>query len=272
MGIFEAILLGALQGLTEFLPVSSSGHLVLAQEIMGISHEGDITFEVFVHFGTLLSVLYAFRKDIGAIVMATYRVLLHPRSFGHMYRNDEFFRLAIFILVGTVPAAVVGLRFEAQIASLFSDPKLVSVMLMITGFILFLTRFSNPKEGVRVGLGSSIIIGFAQAIAIIPGISRSGSTISAGIFTGVSREHAAEFSFLLAVPVILGATLLKVGELAASPPGMEKMLSLIAGTVVASIFGYGAIRLLLDLLRKRRFSWLAYYCFLAGVLGVLFVG
>lgn len=272
MTVVQAIILGLLQGLTEFLPVSSSGHLVLAQELLNISHEGDISFEVFVHFGTLLSVIVALRKEVVAILSSFLMAFRYPKQIGLLYRTDEFFRLGVFILLGSVPAAVVGLRFEHQVEDLFNDPKLVSVMLLITGFILFLTRYANPKEEIKVDLGSSIVIGIVQTFAIIPGISRSGSTISAGLFSGVSRENSAKFSFLLALPVIFGATLLKTREMLLAPPAGDKVLTLFLGTLVAAISGYFAIIFLLNVLRKRRFSWFAYYCFLAGILGVLFVG
>lgn len=272
MTIIQAIVLGLLQGLTEFLPVSSSGHLVLAQELMKISHEGDISFEVFVHFGTLLSVLTALRKEVIAILLAIGTALKHPRNIRQMYKTDEFFRLGVFIVISSIPAAVLGLKYQHQVEDFFNDSKLISVMLMVTGFLLFLTRFANPKDGVSVGLGSSIIIGCAQAIAIIPGISRSGSTISAGLLSGVSRENSARFSFLMAVPVIFGATLIKSGELIVSQPPVDRILILAVGTGVAAISGYAAINLLLRVLRKGRFSWFAYYCFIVGILGVFFVG
>ncbi len=272
MTIVQAVLLGILQGITEFLPVSSSGHLVLAQELLNISHEGDISFEVFVHFGTLFSVLVTFRREILEILSAFVALFKRPRDFPVLYRSNEHLRLGIFIVIGCFPAGIIGLMYEHQVENLFADPKLVAVMLMITGFVIFLTRFVDPKKDAQVGLISSIIIGCAQAVAIIPGISRSGSTISAGLFSGVSRENSANFSFLMSIPVILGATLLKMRELFSSPPPASKLLTLLAGTCVAAISGYFAIQVLLDILRKRKFSWFSYYCFAVGILGILFVG
>jgi len=272
MSFVNALILGVLQGLTEFLPVSSSGHLVLAQELLGISHQGDISFEVFVHFGTLISVMAALRRDVAGIVSALLRAVQNPSQAADLYRTNEFFRVAIFILIGSIPAAIVGLRFEDSITKLFNDSKLVSVMLMITGFILFLTKFANPRDDRSVGVVSSILIGCAQAFAIIPGISRSGSTISVALFSGVSREQSAKFSFLLALPAIFGATLLKTRDMILTPPTSEKFFVLVLGTVVAAISGYVAIVFLLNVLRKRRFTMFAYYCFVAGILGVLFIG
>ena len=272
MTVIQAVLLGVLQGITEFLPVSSSGHLVLAQELLNIPHEGDMFFEVFVHFGTLLSVLVAFRKEVWAILLALGALLKRPRDFMLLYNTNEYLRLGVFIVIGSIPSALIGLNYEHQIENLFADPKLIAVMLMVTGFIIFLTRFVDPTERAPVGLISSIIIGCAQAVAIIPGISRSGSTISTALFSGVSRENSAKFSFLLAVPVIFGATLLETKALISSPPSVHKLLTLGVGTAVAAISGYFAIMILLDILRKRRFSWFSYYCFVVGILGVLFIG
>lgn len=272
MTFIQAVLLGVLQGITEFIPVSSSGHLVLAQELLNISHEGDIYFEVFVHFGTLLSVIVAFRKEVRAILLALGALLKSPRDFVRLYNTNEFLRFGLFIVIGSIPAAVIGLMYEHQIENLFADPKLVAVMLMVTGLIIFLTRFVDPKKSAAVGLVSSIIIGCAQAVAIVPGISRSGSTISAALFSGVSRENSAKFSFLLAVPVIFGATLLETNALIASPPSLNKLLTIGVATAVAAISGYYAIMVLLGILRKRRFSWFSYYCFVMGILGVFFIG
>jgi undecaprenyl-diphosphatase len=145
-------------------------------------------------------------------------------------------------------------------------------MLLVTGLILFLTKFSNPREDSKVGLASAIIIGFAQAVAIIPGISRSGMTISSGLFLQVSPAQAARFSFLLSLPVIFGATVLEAKELLAVPLLAERFLILFVGTIVAAISGYIAIKLVLGILQKKKFSWFAYYCFLVGILGILFIG
>lgn len=272
MSIFDAILLGILQGLTEFLPVSSSGHLILVEELLHVSHDYDIAFEVFVHFGTLLSVVLMFWKEIKSIVFSFVGGILKPSSIKHLFKNDDYFRLAVFIIIGCIPAGLVGVLFEHQIEFLFTDPKFVSVMLLITGLILFLTKFAKPKDDSKVGLLSTIIIGIAQAVAIIPGISRSGITISSALFSGVSRQNSAKFSFLLALPVIFGATILKTKELFGSPMNSTRLIPLVVGTIVAAVFGYIAIRLVLSILQKRRFSWFAYYCFIVGILGILFIG
>lgn len=271
MTVLQAVLLGLVQGLTEFLPVSSSGHLVLGQTIFRVPFSGNIAFEVFVHFGTFLSLMTFFRVEVQSMLLALAAAARRPRSIPQLYRDDEYFRLSLLILLGSIPAAVVGLSFEDQVAEFFSDPKLVAVMLLINGFVLMWTRKARPEEGRDVKLGSSLLIGVAQAVAIIPGISRAGSTISTGLFLKVSRECSARFSFLLALPVILGAAALKVGELVGEPPASGVVLTYIVGICSAYVSGLIAIKVLLDILKKGRFSWFAYYCFLVGALSIFFI-
>ena len=271
MTVIQAVLLGILQGLTEFLPVSSSGHLVLAKALLHIDTGNDISFEVFVHFGTLLSVLVVFKDDILRMSLVGLDAVIHPMNISKMYQRSEMFRLLIYIIVGCIPAGIIGVLFNDYIEEFFSDPKLVADMLLITGLILFITRFVKASRNGQVTLKSSIGIGVAQAVAIMPGISRAGSTISAGLMMGVAQENAARFSFLMAVPVIFGATLLKVRHMLTNPPSGEQMLTLGVGTVVAFISGVVALKILLGVLRKGRFSLFSYYCFTIGILGLIFI-
>ena len=271
MTVFQSILLGILQGFTEFLPVSSSGHLVLAKALMHINTGNDISFEVFVHFGTLLSVLVVFRSDIMRILLTLMEAMRHPSQLKQLYQKSEIFRLTVFIIVGCIPAGVLGILFNDIIEDFFTDVKLVSDMLLITGLILFLTRFAKPPENGQVTLKSAIGIGFAQAVAIIPGISRAGSTISAGLMLNVAQENAARFSFLMALPVIFGATLLKVRHLIGNPAPHGQLITLGVGTIVASIAGYLSLGLLLKILRRGKFSLFSYYCFAVGIAGLLFI-
>ncbi len=272
MNLFDAILLGILQGLTEFLPISSSGHLVLGQELLKIAQTNDITFEVFVHFGTFLSVVFMFWRDLFLIFQSVFKGITNPLKIPELYKSDDYFRLAVFIIIGSIPAGVVGILFSDEIGLLFNDPKFVAVMLLITGLILYLTKFTNPKDNIKVGFFSAILIGLAQAVAIVPGISRSGITISTALYSGVSREYSAKFSFLLALPAIFGATILETKNLYINQPTPETILILFTGTILAAISGYVAIKLVLGILQKKKFSWFSYYCFIAGILGLLFIG
>jgi undecaprenyl-diphosphatase len=269
--IFQAIILGLAQGLTEFLPVSSSGHLVLLESLLKVPLTDDITFEVFVHFGTLLSVLVVFRDEIQRIIVA-FALGISPFNIGKkFYRENEYFRLGAGLLLGTIPAAVIGLLFEDDVAQVFADPKLVSVMLVITGLILFLTRLSKPHRGKRIGARSAFLIGCAQAIAIIPGISRSGSTISAALFLNHPPALAARFSFLLSVPVIAGATLLKTVHLVRNGLDGIHLIPLIVGTLMAFLSGYVAIKVLLAIIQRGKLSSFSFYCLVVGVLGIVYI-
>lgn len=271
LNVWEAVFLGMVQGLTEFLPVSSSGHLVLAEHLLNIHAPGDVTFEVFVHFGTLLSVVAVFWKDVRNIILSLIEGVTQRKVIRKYYRENEPFRLAAGIAVGSIPAALIGLFYEEQITDAFGDPKLVSTMLIVTGLILFLTRVARPSRGRQIGMGTAFIIGCAQAFAIIPGISRSGSTISAALYLKVGPVHAAKFSFLLSLPVIFGATVLKTKHLFDAGEIAVGFLPLMAGTVVAFVSGYGAIKLLLRVVERGKFGWFALYCFVVGILGIMFI-
>lgn len=259
MSVLEAILLGVLQGLTEFLPVSSSGHLALAEHFFGITSPG-VTFEVFVHFGTALAVLWFFRARVVSILKA---VLLWAARREYDRREA---RLALYIIIGTVPAAVIGLAFDDLIGRLFDSPVLVSIMLLVTGTMLWLTRRIPPGERPRETARDAVLIGLAQAAAIMPGISRSGATISAGLGLGLDRRRAAEFAFLLSIPVILGATVASIGDVAGV--GSDTAWATFAGTVAAFVSAIPAIAVLMRIVTVGRFHRFAYYCWAVGALGL----
>ncbi|MCD4690373.1 undecaprenyl-diphosphate phosphatase [bacterium] len=260
MTVLEAILLGLLQGLTEFLPVSSSGHLALAEHFFAISSPG-VTFEVFLHFGTALAVLWFFRSRVGSILRAVFGWI----SRGEYDRGEA--RLALYLMIGTIPAAVIGLAFSDMVGRFFDSPMLVSVMLLVTGGILWLTKRLEVGERKRESMGDAILIGLAQAGAILPGISRSGATISAGLGLGLDRRRAAEFAFLLSIPVILGATAASAGEAFAA--GSYMGWTTFAGTVAAFVSAIPAIAVLRRLVTVGVFHRFAYYCWAVGTLGLV---
>jgi len=258
----SALILGLLQGLTEFLPISSSGHLVLAEWLLGIEGQ-DLAFVVFVHFGTMLATVTAFRKEVSRMLLAGGRFTAGKTTWA-----DPDLRLLVFIIVGTIPAALVGLLFEERIESIFSSPLFVSGMLLVTGLILWFTRYLKTGRK-AIGWRETIAVGCAQALAILPGISRSGTTISAALYGKVNRAGAVEFSFLLALPAILGATLLKVIDLFQRPPAGEAYLPLIIGTLAAYVSGYAAILFLLRAVRGGKLYLFSFYCWAAGLLAAL---
>lgn len=262
-----AVILGLVQALTEFLPVSSSGHLVLAQAILGVEAGGGAAFEVAVHFGTLLSVAVVFHRDIGRLIAATTRALAAPTRFRERWREDAELRLATAIIAGCVPAGVIGLLFKTQLEAAFDHPALVCAGLIFTGLVLLATLRAPAAHG-TMSINRAVIIGIAQAVAILPGISRAGSTIAAALFLGVDRDSAARFSFLLSIPVIFGATLLKTRDLIADPPAAEAIAALAIGAGVSFIAGIGALLLLLRIVRTGWFAHFGWYCLAVGIVGL----
>jgi undecaprenyl-diphosphatase len=269
MSVLQAILLGIVQGITEFLPISSSGHLVLGKALLGVHTQG-IAFEVFVHFGTFLAVLTIFWGDCWNILRSWGTALRHP-SPGHWslrYQEDPFFRLGVLICLGTIPAVIIGLLFEHQVEAAFSHPLFVSFALLVTGTILLGTRWTKPKA-TRFGMVRALIIGCAQAFAILPGISRAGSTIAAGMYVGVERSEAARFSFLLALPVILGACVVEGKELLQTGVPPQEAVTLFVGTIAAYVVGVIALKWLLGVIRRGRLDRFAYYCYAVGLAGLI---
>jgi undecaprenyl-diphosphatase len=246
----EAFLLGLVQGLTEFLPVSSSGHLVIAQALMGVVQEG-VLFEVAVHVATLVSVLVFYRRRVAELVVGVLR------------GQAEAWRYAAKLALATLPAVVVALAFGDWLESLFDAPAVAGVCLLVTGAILWTTRYTAPPaRGGEPGWGAALLIGCAQAFAILPGISRSGTTVAAALALGVSPVAAAEFSFLMSVPAISGAAvrmLPEIGRVTSSDTA-----PILIGSVAAMVSGVLAIWLFVRLLRTRSFHRFAYYTWAAG--------
>ncbi len=270
MSILNAIILGLLQGLTEFLPVSSSGHLVLFKDLLGVDDPA-VFFIVSVHFGTLLAVLTVFWRLIVNTIVSFFKGIIAGREVPVRLNSDRYFKLAVLIIVGSLPAGLLGVLFNNWIESTFASSTLTALMLLVTGLILWPTRYlRSPSK--QVGYKSSLVIGIAQAFAMLPGISRSGITISTGLYSGIKPDRAVEFSFLLALPAILGATLLKAHELLVAPPQDFPLYPIILGTAVAYISGYLAIKWLLGIVRRGRLDWFSYYCWTVGLIYLIACG
>lgn len=249
MSVLEAIVLGIVQGLTEFLPVSSSGHLVIGQELLGVALPG-ISFEVAVHLGTLLSILIAYRVRVGAILA------------GLPAGDRDAWREVGLLVLASIPAAIVGIGFGDAVETAFEDPRVPGVALLVTALLLASTRIPLARTLDRpITPAVALWIGVAQALAITPGISRSGATVVMALWLGLRTERAAEFSFLLAIPAIAGAALLQAGEV--SRGGVDAA-PLLAGTLAAAGAGVLAIRIFLSFLRRRSFASFALYCLVAG--------
>jgi undecaprenyl-diphosphatase len=264
LSLLESIILGVVQGLTEFLPISSSGHLVLSEFLLKVKFD-DISFEVFLHFGTFLSVVIVFRRTIKSMLIAVWLKIKSIFAGEDTSTADEGWRLFWLILVGSIPAGIIGIFFKDYVEICFSSVTLVSLMLLITGAVLFLTQFFVAARR-KVTFSDAFVVGLAQALAMLPGISRSGLTISAGIFKGIERSKAAEFSFLLSLPAILGASLLKLKDVMSQAVLNQDLSIYLTGAFTAFVVGYLAIKFLLNVIKKGRFQYFAYYCFAVGLL------
>ncbi len=261
MELLKAVFLGVVQGATEFLPVSSSGHLVLGSHILGFKEQG-IVFDVMLHLGTLVSVIIVFRKELLAMIYAPFQLIRGNNS--ESVRNSFYWD--IYVIIATIPAVIIGLGFKDDLEQTFTSVTVVCLMLIVTGTMMIISKYL-PDRGRRVTSGRSLLIGCAQAGAILPGLSRSGSTIFVGMLLGVNRETAARFSFIMSLPAILGAAVLNLKEVMMSPPAGSTLVNFMAGTFMAAVTGYFAIILLLDVIKKNRLPWFGYYC-----LAVAFVG
>jgi undecaprenyl-diphosphatase len=269
--IFQALFLGILQGLTEFLPVSSSAHLVFVPWLLGWEDKAvtSIQFDVALHMGTLLAVLVYFAADWRRLIAAFFASVFERRI-----GDDPDRRLVWLILIGTIPAALVGLLAESKINDIFHDPQnlrtgllVIAVMMIVMGVLLLLAervgKHALTLEGIR--LPTAVLVGVAQALALIPGVSRSGSTITAGLFAGLKREAAARFSFLLATPVVLGAGLKQVYNLVQEggiPADLQ--LGFLVGFAASAISGFLCIFLLLRYLQRNSTAPFIWYRFMVG--------
>lgn len=270
MDIIQAIIMGMVQGLTEFLPVSSSAHLVIVPELMGV--QSSLAFDTLLHVGTLVAVVGYFWKDILAMIKAFVSSLkdLFRGNFKEGIKEDPFKRLTWLVVVGTIPAGLMGVLLKDQFESLFSSVAAVGFFLLVTGFILWgaewIAKRNNDKEGKEikeVTFTNSLVIGLFQGFAIAPGISRSGSTIAAGLFSGLDRKLAAKYSFLLSIPAILGAALIQTKDIVSFDSNLSVM---IGGFLSAVIFSYLAVKFMMGYIQKHSLIVFSYYCWIVGAL------
>lgn len=270
----QAVILGIVQGLTEFLPVSSSGHLVLAQALFGESFEFKdmaVAFDLALHVGTLLPVLYFYRADIGTMLAR----LFARDSFQHGatgWAADPSRWLALMVVLATIPTGLIGVFAKDHFEALFHSPRAVSVALFVTGALLLSTRWLGRGDHARRNLtiGIALAIGLAQGLAITPGISRSGTTIAVALLFGLDRELAARFSFLLSIPAILGAAVLIAKDGIVLPPGAGLALGL--GFVAAMLVGYLALVMLVALVRRGGLHHFVLYLWPVAIAGFILGG
>jgi len=279
MNSLQAIVLGTIQGLTEFLPISSSGHLVISQHLFGLK-ESALLFDISVHMGTLMAIIIYFGKELREIIASVVRcvrlLLKREASLTDIY-EDSYIKLAVFIVIGTIPTAILGIGLHNVSDTLFSSVVIVGSMLVVTGVLLFMTGFLLwsttwiHKEGATISqfsIKKAVIVGLIQGVAIIPGISRSGATIAAGLFLGLDKETAAKYSFLLSIPAILGAGILILKDIHAYTALPLKIM--LVGFMTSGIVGYCSLRFLVHIVKKGQLHFFAPYCWLAGIMALFY--
>lgn len=262
---FEALILGIVQGLTEFLPVSSSGHLTIGKEILGIEASDDLVFEVLVHCATVLSTIIVFRKQIWDLIKGFFK-----------FQNNDQTDYVLKIALSMVPIFIVGVFFKDYVEALFSSILTVGISLCVTSVLLCFSDYAakilpgREEKEVRNGISwwQAIVVGLGQACAVLPGLSRSGTTIATGLICGVKREVMAQFSFLMVLVPILGETFLSLigGDMSASSVGA---LPLAVGFIAAFVSGLFACKVMIALVKKARLSWFALYCAIVGIIVIV---
>ncbi|MDR1132005.1 MAG: undecaprenyl-diphosphate phosphatase [Oscillospiraceae bacterium] len=267
---YFAAILGLIQGLAEFLPISSSGHLSAMQNLLGME-KADMLFEVLLHFATLIAVCVAYRHDIAEMiseVIGFIRDLRHPRPGGDEPKPAR--RLALMLVIASLPLALV-LPFRDYIDRLNNNTYFIGAAFIFTGAILFLSdRMRNGRKTEKnMSAGDAVKIGLVQALATLPGLSRSGSTITAGMATGLNRSFAVKFSFLLSLPAVLAATLLELISAVRGGADTTRFPAYLLGMVIAGVTGFFAIRAVRLLARKGKFGQFCYYCFFIGILTIV---
>ena len=270
MNLFTSLLLGIIQGLAEFLPISSSGHLALAQHLLGINTEVPAFFDVLLHLGTLLAVLVAYWGDVVEIVREFFRGVGDVVHGTTPTPVPPARRMILLIIVGTLPLFAI-LPIHKKVQALGDSMVFIGMALVVTGFLLFACDLVHRghKTERSATLVDALLVGVGQALATMPGISRSGMTISAGCFLGFERSFAVRFSFLLSIPAVLGANILSLKDALEAGVDWAAVPVYLAGVVASSVVGYACIRLLKLIAQKGRFGGFAYYCWAVGLLTLL---
>ena len=285
MNLLQAIFMGLIQGLTEFLPVSSSGHLAIFQQLFGIKTDTGVLFEVLLHLGTLIAVCIVFWKDFKNLVIHgvglvadvcingwTFIMRLVKKDGRHYRRliTNAYRKFAALVIVTTIPTGIIGLVFSGPIEMASKTLIVPGICLVITAIILLLVdgRPNGKKKAKATNYKDAALIGVAQGIATLPGISRSGSTIAACLFLGLDRSFAVRYSFLASIPAILGANILQLGHLGDASVDGGMILNYVVGMIVAGVVGFGCIKLMINIVKRAKYEYFAYYCAVIGVIAI----
>ena len=271
MDILQAIIIGIVRGLTEFLRVGSSAHLVFAHNLLNV--ESSLAFDILLHLGTLIAVLWFFRWEIIKMIKSWWLSIgdILQGRFKEGFYADPYKRLAWYVILATIPVGIVGVLFDDAVESFFAGALYVpAFFLFVTGTILYLSQRMNSGKINKENFSKSeaLVMGLGQACAILPGLSRSGTTIAAGLVMGLDKEFAARFSFILSIPAIFGAFVFKLGDIGSAID--VNFLPIFIGFIASIIAGYLAIKWMLDLIKNRSLDIFAYYCWLIGI--IVFMG
>ncbi len=277
MSIIQSIILGLVQGLSEFLPISSSGHLAVFQHFMGIREDDILTFTVMLHFGTLISIFAAYWSDIVALVKELFLMIADIcTGKGIQMNKNETRRLGVMIVIATIPAAVAGLLFEDFFNSLYSNMTFIGIGLLLTGTLLFSAEKwgGGDKDVEKMSMKSAFFVGICQALAMCPGISRSGMTMVGGLASKYNRAHAVRFAFLISIPTVLGAFLLELPDaietIGQSSEAQMGAGALVIGVVVAAVSGYAAIKVMIRAVTDKKLIYFSVYTWIAGAALIIY--
>ena len=300
MSLFEAIFMGILQGLTEFLPVSSSGHLAIFKTVFGIKTETGIFYDVLLHFGTLLAICAVFYKDIAKLIVEGFAILKNALinvviffqncilrlknagnkgkrkkdelEYGEYHRvvNSSYRKFVVLILVSTIPTGIIGVISKDMVEMATEILIVPGICLIITAILLLMADYIKGGEKLPkdVSYSNAFIIGIVQGIATMPGISRSGSTIAACLLSGFNRSFAVKYSFIMSIPAVLGAMILELKDLGGLKLAPGEIVIYIVGMLIAAVVGYICIKTMLVVVRKKKFKGFAIYCFLLGLMAI----
>lgn len=254
MDTLEAILLGIVQGLTEFLPVSSSGHLQIAKELLGVEIENNVTFDVTLHAATVLSTMLILWRELWRLLKGL---------FSRTYNEEQAYILKV--ILSMIPAGVIGILFTEQIEALFSSLWFVGLMLLLTAVLLTFAYYAKPRQKSKISYRDAFLIGCSQAVATMPGLSRSGTTIATGLLLGNDKATVANFSFIMVIPVILGKMILDIasGDMAAMSVPTS---ALVSGFIAAFVSGALACKFMIEIVKRGRLVWFALYCAIVGAI------
>lgn len=266
LSIIEAIILGVFQGISEFLPISSSGHLALLQNLFGLT-EGSLFFSTMLHLGTLLSIFIVFFKDIKKLIIESLKMLGDLFKTKKLKINNDYKKISIMIVIGSIPTALMGIFFEDFIEGLYSSLTSVAIGFILTGLLLLVSEKvgSGKRKSKDLNLIDAIIIGTFQGFAIAPGLSRSGSTIVGALFRGFNKKFATKFSFFLAIPAIVGASLIQFIKAVSDENFIIEPLPIAIGTIFSCITGLFAINILIKLIEKSKLHFFSYYLWVLGI-------